>query len=360
MPYNHVPDREDPFPGSGNVFPILNACIRQIERGDGVMRRILTVFVITTLVMMVGLPAFAAVEIKIGHVLNSDHAWHTNLEGFAKDVAAETEGRVEVKIYPSAQLGNEKDVIEGLTLQTIDGGLIGGGSFQSIEPKFGIEALPYAWKDHQTAYNAMDGEIGEMLLGILESKGIKGLAWWENGFRNITNSKKPIVVPADMQGLKIRVTPDKMRLDTFNTLGASPMPINFGELYTALQQGVVDAQENPLAIIYSSAFYEVQKYLSLSGHIWGSALLCVNSSVWNRLPDGDKVIVEKLAMKWRDREREQIMAQEKDFLAKLTEKGMEINEVDKAAFKEAVQPVWNDYESVFGKELMDLVRKYGE
>lgn len=324
------------------------------------MKKVLSLVIVTSLFIMLSAPGFAAVEIKIGHVLNSDHAWHTNLEGFAKDVAAETEGRVVVKVYPSAQLGNEKDVIEGLTLQTIDGGLIGGGSFQSIEPKFGIEALPYAWKDHQTAYNAMDGEIGEMLLGILGSKGIKGLAWWENGFRNITNSKKPIVVPADMEGLKIRVTPDKMRLDTFNTLGASPMPINFGELYTALQQGVVDAQENPLAIIYSSAFYEVQKYLSLSGHIWGSALLCVNSSVWNKLSDQDKAIVEKLATKWRDREREQIMAQEQDFLKKLAEKGMEINEVDKAAFKEAVQPVWQEYEPVFGKELMDLVRKYGE
>lgn len=324
------------------------------------MKKLLSLVVVASLFIMVAAPGFAAVEIKIGHVLNSDHAWHTNLEGFAKDVTTETEGRVVVKVYPSAQLGNEKDVIEGLTLQTIDGGLIGGGSFQSIEPKFGIEALPYAWKDHQAAYNAMDGEIGEMLLGILESKGIKGLAWWENGFRNITNSKKPIVVPADMEGLKIRVTPDKMRLDTFNTLGASPMPINFGELYTALQQGVVDAQENPLAIIYSSAFYEVQKYLSLSGHIWGSALLCVNSSVWNKLSDEDKATVEKLAMKWRDKEREQIMAQEQDFLKKLTEKGMEINEVDKAAFKEAVQPVWQEYEPVFGKELMDLVRKYGE
>ncbi|HCP07128.1 MAG: Tripartite ATP-independent periplasmic transporter solute receptor, DctP family [Synergistales bacterium 58_81] len=324
------------------------------------MKKLVLLFMAAALLTMLAVPGYAAVEIKIGHVLNPDHAWNTNLEGFAEAVQAETEGRVVVKVYPSAQLGNEKDVIEGLTLQTIDGGLIGGGSFQSIEPKFGIEALPYAWKDHQAAYDAMDGEIGDMLLEILDSKGIKGLAWWENGFRNITNSKKPIVVPADMEGMKIRVTPDKMRLDTFNTLGASPMPINFGELYTALQQGVVDAQENPLAIIYSSAFYEVQKYLSMSGHIWGSALLCVNSSVWNRISDTDKAIVEKLAMEWRDREREQIQAQEKDFMEKLKEKGMEINQVDKAAFKEAVQPVWQEYESVFGKEMMDLLRKYGE
>jgi tripartite ATP-independent transporter DctP family solute receptor len=324
------------------------------------MKKLFTFFAVLTLVIFASIPAFAEVEIKVGHVLNSDHAWHTNLEGFAEDVKEATEGRVVVKLYPGAQLGNEKDMIEGLMLKTIDAGLIGGGSFQSIDPKFGIEALPYAWKDHQAAYDAMDGEIGDMLFNILESNGIKGLSWWENGFRHITNNNGPVVVPKDMEGMKIRVTPDKMRLDTFNTLGASPMPINFGELYSALQQGVVDAQENPLAIIYSSAFYEVQDYLSLSGHIWGSALLCVNSSVWNSISEEDQAVVLELSKKWRDKERKQIQQEEQDFIAKLEEKGMEINEVDKATFKEAVQPVWQEYESVFGKELMDLVKKYGE
>jgi tripartite ATP-independent transporter DctP family solute receptor len=250
-------------------------------------------------------------------------------------------------------------MIEGLTLQTVNGGLIGGGSFQSIEPKFGIEALPYAWPTHEAAYKALDGELGKRLLDILANKGIVGLAWWENGFRHLTNNKRPIAKPADLAGLKIRVTPDKMRLDTFKVLGASPMPVNFGELYTALQQGVVDGQENPFAIIYSSAFYEVQKYLSLSGHIWGSALLCVNSSVWNQVSPEDQKTILKLAAKWRDVQRRLTVKQEGEFLAKLKEKGMKVNEVDKAAFQKAVQPVWASYEEVFGKDLLDLVRKYG-
>jgi len=324
------------------------------------VKRVLTLIFVFCLLLGLSSSSYAATEIKIGHVLTTDSAWHINLDGFAKEAAEQTEGRVIFKIYPGSQLGNEKDLIEGLMLQTVDGGLIGGGSFQSIDPRFGIEALPYAWKDHEAAYRAMDGEIGNFLLGILESKGIKGISWWENGFRHITNNKRPIMVPKDMEGLKIRVTPDKMRLDTFKALGASPIPINFGELYTALQQGVVDAQENPLGIIYANAFYEVQKYLSLSGHIWGSALLCVNSPAWKRIPDQDKPVVEALAHKWRDRERQQIMDEESDMLVKLKEKGMQANEVDKEAFKAAVQPVWNDYESVFGKDLMDLVRKYGE
>lgn len=313
------------------------------------------------LLLSLSLPgAQAQTVVKIGHVLSADHVWHTCLTGFADEVGKATNGRVVIRIYPGSQLGNEKDLIEGMTLQTVDGGLIGGGSFQSIEPKFGIEALPYAWPTHEAAYRALDGELGAMLLKILAGKGIVGLAWWENGFRHLTNNKRPIVKPEDLKGLKIRVTPDKMRLDTFKALGASPVPINFGELYTALQQGVVDGQENPFAIIYSSAFYEVQKYLSLSGHIWGSALLSVNASVWKKLSAEDQATVMKLAAKWRDEERRLTVAQENDFLEKLKQKGMLVNETDKAAFQKAVKSVWADYESVFGKDLMALVEKYGK
>ena len=303
---------------------------------------------------------FAATTIKIGHVLNTDHSWHKNLAGFANDVKKETEGRVTIQLYPSGQLGNEKDMVEGRTFGTVDGGLIGGGSFQSIDPKFGIEALPYAWPTHEAAYKAFDGKLGKYLFDLLGKKGIVGLAWWENGFRHITNNKKPVVKPEDLKGLKLRVTPDKMRLDTFKLLGAAPMAINFGELYSALQQGVVDGQENPYAIIYSNAFNEVQKYLSKSGHIWGSAVLCVNSDVWNKLSAKDKETVRKLAQKWCAAQRKETIKEENEFLDKLKAKGMKVNDVDKAAFQKAVQPVWKSYESTFGKELMDMVHEYGK
>ncbi len=325
------------------------------------MRKMSALFLFTLfLLLTAALPVFAETTLKIGHVLNPDHSWNVCLLGFAEDVQKATEGRVVIQVYPGSQLGNEKDLIEGLSLQTIDGGLIGGGSFQSIEPKFGVEALPYAWPTHEAAYRALDGELGAYLLSLLQKKGIVGLSWWENGFRHMTNNLRPIVKPEDLKGLKIRVTPDKMRLDTFKALGASPMPINFGELYTALQQGVVDGQENPFAIIYSNSFYEVQKYLSVTGHIWGSALLCVNSSAWSRVSKEDQAAVMKAADKWRDEQRRQTREQEDKFLVLLKEKGMEVNTVDKAPFQQAVQSVWVDYESVFGKELLDMVRKYGK
>lgn len=324
------------------------------------MRKAGIIFVAALLLVFCAGGASAEMEIKIGHVLNPDHSWHVCLEGFAEEVKAATNGRIVFMIYPSSQLGNEKDLIEGLSLQTVDGGLIGGGSFQSVEPKFGVEALPYAWPTHESAYAALDGELGDYLLSLLAKQGVVGVSWWENGYRHLTNNRGPVIKPEDMAGLKIRVTPDKMRLDTFKALGASPMPINFGELYSAMQQGVVDGQENPFSIIYSSSFYEVQKYLSITGHIWGSALLCFNSSVWDRLSDEDKAIVEKAATKWRDEQRRQTMEEEEEFLKKLKDKGMEVTEVDKAAFQQAVQSVWDEYEGEFGKELMDLVRKYGK
>lgn len=310
--------------------------------------------------LLLAVPAFAGTTIRVGHVLNPDHPWNVALEGLASELAGATEGRVTLKVFHSAQLGNEKDLIEGLKMGTIDGALVGGSSFQSLDPKFGIEELPYAFASHEQAYRAFDGKLGEVLFGILKGKGIVGLAWWENGFRHISNNKRPIDKPEDLAGVKIRVTPQKMRLDTFTALGASPMPIPFGELYSALQQGVVDAQENPLVIFVSNAFSEVQKHLSLTGHIWTSAVLCVGTDVWDRISEEDRRAFLTLAAKWRDEERRMIREADAALVEEIRKKGVDIREVDKAPFREAVQGVWKSFEPTFGEELMKLVREAGE
>ncbi|MDR1740262.1 MAG: DctP family TRAP transporter solute-binding subunit [Synergistaceae bacterium] len=297
-----------------------------------------------------------AAVIRVGHVLNPDHPWNVALVGLADDLSKATDGRVELKIFHSSQLGNEKDLIEGLTMGTIDGALVGGSSFQALDPKFGIEELPYAFATNEEAYKAFDGPLGAALFAILADKGVVGLSWWENGFRHISNNKHPIEKPADLVGIKIRVTPQKMRLDTFTALGASPMPIPFGELYSALQQGVVDAQENPLAIFVSNAFGEVQKYLSLTGHIWTSAVLCVNSDVWAKVSNSDKEAFLTLAAKWRDAERKMIRDADANLVATIRASGVTVSEVDKKPFRDAVQPVWKEFEPVFGAELMELLR----
>jgi len=301
-------------------------------------------------------PAGAAV-LKLGHVLPAEHNWHVAATGFADEVKVATQGRVDIKVYPNSQLGSETAAIEGLQLGTIEMGLIGGASFQNIEPKLGVEGLPYAWADHQHTYRAFDGELGNRLFALLEKKGVKGLAWWENGFRNVTNSKRPINVPDDLKGLKLRVTPDKIRLDTFKALGALPVPMAFSELYSALQQGTVDGQENPVAIIHSSHFYEVQKYLSLTNHVWSSATLVIAKSVWDKIAPADQQAIQKAAFTWRDKQRKMVQESSADFQVKLKAAGMQINTPNNELFKKAVEPVWKQYEDVFGKDMFELIEK---
>jgi TRAP-type C4-dicarboxylate transport system substrate-binding protein len=157
--------------------------------------------------------------------------------------------------------------------------------------------------------------------------------------------------------LKVRVTPDKIRLDTFKALGALPVPMAFAELYSALQQGTVDGQENPLAIIFSSNFFEVQKYLSLTNHVWSSATLVMAKGVWDKVSAADQQAIQKVAFTWRDKQRKMVQESSDDFLAKLKAKGMQVSTPNNALFVKAVAPVWKQYEDVLGKEFFDLIEK---
>jgi TRAP-type transport system periplasmic protein len=302
--------------------------------------------------------AQAQVEIKLGHVLADTHSWHVATTGFAEDVAGRTEGRVKFQVYSSGQLGSEKDMVEGLQIGSQEAGLIGGGSFQPVEPKIAIVDLPYAWPTQEHAYRALDGDLGSALAELLDAQGIVVLAWWENGYRHVTTKGEPVRTPEDLRGLKIRVTPDKMRLDTFLALGAEPAPLAFGELYSALQQGLFDAQENPLSIIWSASFYEVQKSLSLTGHTWGPAILVIAKPVWERISPEDQQVVKAAAVEWGAKQRQMIATSDAELVNQLKEKGMTVVEVDKAAFVEAVQPVWEEFGAQFGPELMGILERY--
>jgi len=301
-----------------------------------------------------------ALDIRLGHVLAPSHSWHQAALGFAAEVKEKTAGRVNFVLFPSGQLGNEKTMLEGLQMGSQGAAIIGSGSLQPIEPRFAITELPYAWTSSTQAYAAFDGELGEALAQLAEAKNLIILSWWENGFRHLTNNRGPVHTPADLAGLKTRVTPDKIRLDSFTALGANPAPLAFGELYSALQQKIVDAQENPLSIIYTSSFFEVQKYLSLTGHVWGPASLIVSKSVWNRIASADQQTIRAAAATWRDVQRQAIRDSDAHFVARLQEQGMVVNEVDKAAFSQAVAPVWQRYGATFGPDLMATLQKYRE
>lgn len=300
------------------------------------------------------------IVLKVGHIFAADHAWQKALEGLSKDVAEATNGMVEIQAYPSSQLGGDREVAEGLQLGTVEMGLFGTGALQVLDKRLIVEELPYAWPTREKAYAAVDGKLGEALAKILAEKDIIALSWWESGYRHITNSVRPIEKPEDLQGIKLRVPEAELRIDTFKELGALPTPLAFSEVFTSLQQNVVDGQENPLATIYSSKFYEVQKHLALSGHIWGSAVLAISKSAWDKIPaDYQKVILEKADI-WKEKEREMIRKSDEELLAKLEQAGMQITRPDTAAFQQKVLPVWSKYESEFGKELVDIIREYSK
>lgn len=298
------------------------------------------------------------ISLRVGHVFDVEHPWNISLEGFAKDVAEATDGNVEITVYPSSQLGGDRDMAEGIQMGTIEMGLFGTGALQSLDKRLIVEELPYAWPTREAAYNAIDGELGEALADILLEHGIATISWWESGYRHITNSVKPINTPEDLDGLKLRVPEAELRIDTFSTLGALPTPMAFSEVFYGLQQKVVDGQENPLATIHSSKFYEVQEHLALTGHIWGSAVLTISDKVWQDIPEEYQEIILEKADVWKEKEREMIRQEEEELVGEFESLGMQVTQPDVKPFQEKVAEIWDRYEDEFGKDLVDIVRKY--
>ena len=258
---------------------------------------------------------------------------------------------MELQIFHSAQLGSERDAIEGVSMGTLEMTLISSAPLANFTNAFLVFDLPFIIQDRQKAYEYMDGPEGKKILDSVLSKGMVALGIWENGFRMLTNSKRAVAVPEDLNGLKIRLMENPIHVGTFKTLGAYPVPMPFGELFTALQQGTVDGQENPLIIISTSKFAEVQKYLSLTGHFYAPAILLINKDFWEKkLTDEQRKIFTEAELKARKWEREYSMENEKKLVESLKAQGMEVTEPDKAKFFEAVQPVYKEFEEKVGKE----------
>jgi len=220
--------------------------------------------------------------------------------------------------------------------------------------------LPFLFKSSEEAYAFYDGPIGDELFKLTEPVGLIGLAWWDNGFRNFTNRVRPLQKPEDFQRLKIRVMNSPVHLATVRALGANAVPINFGELYTALQQGVVDGQENPVANIYTSKFYEVQKYITLSRHFYDPSPTFISKKVWDTLTPEQQKILKDAAVEARDHMRKITNEQEAGIVENLKKEGMEVAvlSVDEAkAFQEATKDVWKEFEDTIGK---DFLAKYLE
>jgi tripartite ATP-independent transporter DctP family solute receptor len=297
----------------------------------------------------------AEFDLVEAHTTTSDHPYTLGMVRYADLIKERTRGRVTIQIHHSRELGDEREVVEGLQLGTIQLTVTSTGPLGGFVPEMNVVDLPFLFRDPQHAYKVLDGEIGRSLLNKFEAVGIKGLAFWENGFRHITTSKKPVREPGDLKGLKIRVMENKVHQAAFRQLGADATPMAWGEVFTSLQQGLLDAEENPIPIIYTFKLNEVQKYVSLTGHVYSPAPLLLSKKTWDRMPlDIQKVMLDT-AVEVANFQRGLIREQEEKQLGELKAKGMTVIEnPDRAAFREAMKPVFEQFQDRFGK---DLVRR---
>ncbi len=297
-----------------------------------------------------------AQTLRVGHILAENHPNHVALTEMAEELRAKSDGRLGLDVFANGILGTHLDLIGQVSSGAVDMAMIPGISpFQGLDPRLGVEEIPFLFASREEAYAAIDGPFGEEVTKILANHGLHALSYWENGFRNFTNNVRPIETMEDLAGIRFRSDTSKMRLAMFAEFGVPAVSMAFAELFTGLQQGVVDGQENPLSIIESANFYEVQKYLSLSGHLWGAAVLIINPGVYEKLSDDDKALLTEAAATFRARNRELIEQGDQDLVAKLREQGMEVNEVDKSTFAEAAGRVRDMYVEANGSELLDLI-----
>ena len=291
----------------------------------------------------------APVTLKLGHIAEPDNVYGQGADYFAKLVKERSNGEIDIQVYPSSQLGNQRDLVEGLGLGTVDMTLTGTAVMGNFVPEMAVFDLPFIFRDVNHAYKALD-TVGMDMAKKGEGRGMITLAIWENGVRHMTNNAHPIKEPADMKGLKFRVMEQPVYIEMMKSLGASPTPMAMSELYTALQKGVIDGQENPLGHIATKRFNEVQKYLSLTGHTYAAEPLLVSTMAWNKLTPEQQELVRQAAIDARDWQRQLCRDMEGKFLQQIKDAGTTaVNEdVDKEAFAKATRPVWDVYAKRFG------------
>src|SRR5512132_538952 len=318
-----------------------------LHRGALQQRRAFTrAIVLGAAALVVAVPAYAQLEIKLGHVGEPGSLFQKSADEYARRANAKLGSKAKVTVFGSSQLGGDKEMVQKLKLGTIDLALPSTVMSSEVD-LFGIFEMPYIVKDRAHMAKIEKEIFWPKLEPEAEKKGLKVLAVWENGVRHITNSKRPIRVPVDLQGIKLRVAEGKWRVKMFQAYGANPSPMKFSELFTALQTGVMDGEENPFTQIYSAKLQEVQKYLSLSGHVYTPAYLTVGKTKWESLPPDVRQVLEDTAKETQAYVYQTAAADDAELLGKLKQAGMQVNDVDKDAFIAASKPIYEE----FGKEV---------
>ena len=272
-----------------------------------------------------------------------NHPYALGLNKIGELLSEKTEGAVCIDVFGNSQLGNERDLIEGLQLGSVQMTCVSTAPLSGFTDMFLVFDLPFIFETTEQARAVMDSEVGEQVLHSVDEQGLVGLAWFENGFRNVTNNVRPITVPEDMKGIKIRTMENQIHMAAFKAMGADPTPMAMGDVFTALQQGTIDAEENPVPIIETNKFGEVQKYLSMTGHLFSPAPVFISKDYYDAMPEEYQTAIKEAAAEATPYQRGQIDEQNVSGLESLKSVGMEVNEVEKQPFKDATQVVYSEY-----------------
>lgn len=300
--------------------------------------------------------------LRLGHTEAIDSIREKAAQVFAEKVKELSKGKITIKTFPAGQLGDIPALNELVQTGALDFACSTPAISEAYDPtkKLGVVQLPFLFDNYEQAWAFMDGEILNELWEPLQQVGIRYLSMWENGFRHITNSTRPIYTPKDLKGLKIRVVKSKVSEAILRSIGANPVPMAFTELYTALQSKVVDGQENPLAVIYAARFNEVQEYLSLTGHQYDPIAFIVSEKTWQKLNEPARMVIKQAADHARDFIRQAIVESEEKWLTELKAKGMKVNRANISLLREAAKGAYEELEPRYGKELIQRVVEKAE
>lgn len=297
------------------------------------------------------------ITIRIGHGVTEQHSIHIGILEMKSYIEEKSGGKIKVEIFPNAQMGGEREMVEAVQNNTLEIAYTTTGPFTSFVPEFMVLDIPFQFKSYEEAWMVLDSTVGQQLKDAAEARGFKVLSFLESGMRHITTASKPIRTPDDLKGLKIRTMEAAMHMANFSALGANPTPVSWSELYLAMQQNMVDGQENPLANILDLKMYEVQSYLTLSAHLYDAAPFVANTEWWDALPTQYQTIISNGAMMASNVNRFLNYLQEEEILQTLKDKGMEVIELtdaEREPFKDLGQPaVIAEVKKELGDEFVD-------
>jgi tripartite ATP-independent transporter DctP family solute receptor len=295
---------------------------------------------------------------KITMTQTATHPYGVGAQKFADLLKERTKGRITATVFTDSQLAKgEREMVEALQQGTIDIYVGSTGPVGNFSPSMNILDIPFMFRDAAHVDKVLDGPVGQALLADLEKHKLKGLAFWENGFRHLTNSKAPAKTPDEVKGLKVRTMENRVHMAAFKAAGINPTPMAFAEVYSALQQKVIDGQENPVAVIYASKLYEVQKYLTLTGHVYSPAPVIISLAKWQRVPKADQDIILATAVEVAKFQRKLNRDEEAGKVKDMESKGFIVQkDVDMAAWQKAMQPAFAEFAKQFGNDKIEAIR----